>query len=202
LTTGYLERPHWVFDLDGTLTRKVHDFPAIKRGLGLPHDRGILEAIETLGSGERARVVAELEAIEWELAGRAVPADGAVDIVSALHARGARLGIVTRNKKAIALRTLARAGFGELFAEDDVLGRDEAAPKPAAEGVRLLLQRFGADARSAVMVGDHLHDLVAGRGAGAFTVYVDETGTFEFRDHADACVHSLSELRDRRVGPP
>ena len=29
---------HWVFDMDGTLTVAVHDFPAIKRALGIPQD--------------------------------------------------------------------------------------------------------------------------------------------------------------------
>ena len=41
-----LDRPFWVFDLDGTLTEPILDFPAIKRALGLPIDRGILEEIQ------------------------------------------------------------------------------------------------------------------------------------------------------------
>ena len=35
----------WIFDLDGTLTIPDYDFPAIKRQLGLPPGRGILEVV-------------------------------------------------------------------------------------------------------------------------------------------------------------
>ena len=44
------------------------------------------------------------------------------------------------------------------------------------------------------MVGDYLFDLEAGRAAGVRTLYVDVTGTFPFKAHADLSVTALDEL--------
>ena len=43
---------HWVFDMDGTLTVAVHDFPAIKRALGIPQDDDILHHLAALPADE------------------------------------------------------------------------------------------------------------------------------------------------------
>ncbi len=45
---------HWVFDMDGTLTVPVHDFPAIKRALGIPQDDDILGHLAALPAHESA----------------------------------------------------------------------------------------------------------------------------------------------------
>ena len=45
---------HWVFDMDGTLTVAVHDFPAIKRGLGSPQEDDILHHLAALPADEAA----------------------------------------------------------------------------------------------------------------------------------------------------
>lgn len=42
------ERRHWVFDMDGTLTQAVHDFPAIKRALGIAEQEDILQHLAAL----------------------------------------------------------------------------------------------------------------------------------------------------------
>ena len=47
-----LKRKHWVFDLDGTITRPIFDFPTIKRRLGLPPDKGILEVLKDMPEAE------------------------------------------------------------------------------------------------------------------------------------------------------
>lgn len=44
------------------------------------------------------------------------------------------------------------------------------------------------------MIGDHLHDLRAGRAAGVVTIYVDPYGDFPFRLDADVCIQRLVEL--------
>ena len=42
------KKKFWIFDMDGTLTHAVHDFPTIKRELGLPLDLDILTGISLL----------------------------------------------------------------------------------------------------------------------------------------------------------
>ncbi len=185
---------HWIFDLDGTLTKPIFDFPAIKRRLGLPQDRGILEVLAEMEPTEAAAVAEHLDTIEYELAGRAEGAIGAQSFLAALKARGARLGILTRNKKSHALLTLEVTGMAEYFDEVDILGRDEASHKPSPEGIHKLLNAWQIPAQAAVMVGDFLFDLQAGAAAGTYRLYVDALGHFPHRDHADLSVQTLNEL--------
>lgn len=189
-----LDRPHWIFDMDGTLTRAVHDFDAIRTELGLPPGRLILEAVAEKPERERAELFERLDAIELDLARRAEPQPGADALLRALVERGARLGILTRNSRRNAHETLRAAGLGHFFAADDVFGRDEAPPKPSPEGVLALARRFGGDASTAVMVGDYRLDLLCGRSAGAITVYLDPSGQFEFAELADHRIRRLDEL--------
>ena len=51
----------WIFDLDGTLTVAQHDFPAIRRELGIPADADILEYLGTLPIAERQRLNQQLD---------------------------------------------------------------------------------------------------------------------------------------------
>ncbi len=188
------ERKYWVFDLDGTLTRAIHDFPEIKRRLGLPQHRDILTSLALMSEADAEPLHRELDAIEFEMAGKAQIAEGAAALVGALHRRETRLGVLTRNRRAHALETLRVIGLQPYFDEADVLGRDEAKHKPDPEGLRRLLQAWNARPDQAVMAGDYRYDLEAGRAAGAATVYVDPTGAFPFQGLADIAVASLDEL--------
>ncbi len=162
----------WIFDLDGTLTLAQHDFPAIRRELGVPAEADILTYMAALPDSERLAMKAELDMIELRLAAQVEAAPGAVELIRHLHERGLRLGILTRNLQAVAQSTLAHLGIHECFAAEDVLGREEAAPKPQPEGIQLLLERWGLRPAQAVMVGDFRFDLEAGRAAGSRTCLV------------------------------
>ena len=189
-------RPFWIFDMDGTLTVAVHDFDAMRAELGLRPKEPILEQIAGHPT-ERARALLDrLEAIELELARRARAADGAHALLERLCARGARLGILTRNSFANARETLRACGLERFFASECVLGREHAAPKPDPAGIHRLLAHWRAEPHQAVMVGDYRYDLLAGRAAGTATVYVDLSRGFPFREHADVAVHSLDALAE------
>ncbi|MFM7734354.1 MAG: HAD family hydrolase [Alphaproteobacteria bacterium] len=185
---------HWVFDLDGTLTVAVHDFDAIRAELGLPVGRPILEALADLPPEEAAPLVARLDAIELEIAREARPADGASDLLSRLRSAGVDLGIATRNSRENALETLRAAGLDGFFPREAILGRDEAPPKPRPDAILRLLASWRGASEAAVMVGDYLFDLEAGREAGAVTVYVDPSGLFPFARLADLQVRSLADV--------
>ena len=164
---------HWVFDMDGTLTVAVHDFPAIKRALDIPQDSDILHHLAALPAAEAAAKHAWLLQHERELALAAQPAPGALQLVRALRERDCRLGILTRNAHPLALLTLAAIGLADCFADADILGRDEAPPKPHPGGLLHLAERWSVAPSELVMVGDYRFDLECAQAAGARGVLVN-----------------------------
>ena len=189
-----LGRGHWVFDLDGTLTVAIHDFASIREALGVPQGSDILGHLAALPAAQALVLHEKLNAIEEELAARTEPADGALGLVEELFGRGVRIGVLTRNTRDNALRTLGRIGLSGYIAERDVLGRDEAQAKPDPDGIFRLAQGWGAAPRALVMVGDYGFDLQTGRAAGAATIHVDPTRAFRWPELTDIAVGSLAEL--------
>lgn len=194
------ERSHWIFDMDGTLTVAAHDFEAIRRELGLKPRIPILEQFADMPAEEAAPLRERLDEIELEIATRSERQEGAVELLETLRARGATVGILTRNSHHGALETLYACGLADYFDVDNVIARESCAPKPSAEGVLMLLTRWAAMPMRGVMVGDYLFDMVAGREAGVMTVLFDPGGEFEWAAHADVSVGSLHELRRLAAG--
>lgn len=185
---------HWVFDMDGTLTRAVHDFEAIRAALGIPPGRPILEYIAEQPAPEAARLSRQLDAIERELCTQTECAEGARELLQMLAERGAKLAILTRNAYALALLTLEHVGLLSYFEQVDVLGREQARPKPHAEGFERIASRWGVAPARCAMVGDFRYDLEVGRAVGALTVHVDPSGAFAWPQLTDVTVRSLREL--------
>ncbi|MEN5094593.1 HAD family hydrolase [Pseudomonas protegens] len=164
---------HWVFDMDGTLTIAVHDFAAIRQALSIPPEDDILTHLAALPAAESAAKHAWLLEHERDLALGSRPAPGAVELVRELAGRGYRLGILTRNARELAHVTLEAIGLADCFAEADVLGRDEAPPKPHPGGLLKLAEAWDVAPQRMVMVGDYRFDLDCGRAAGTRTVLVN-----------------------------
>jgi HAD superfamily hydrolase (TIGR01509 family) len=183
-----LQARHWIFDLDGTLTRAVHDFDGIRTSLGLPQGKPILESLDQLPKEEAAPKRQWLDAMELELAQASTPQAGIVEHLQALHAAGTRLGILTRNSKRNALASIEALGVAALFDEAHVLGRDEAAFKPDPAGLHHLLAAWDARPEDALFAGDGRFDLEAGRRAGIRTLYFDPSGAFPHSALADMCL--------------
>ncbi|MBM9488238.1 HAD family hydrolase [Pseudomonas sp. ICBG1301] len=182
---------HWVFDMDGTLTVAVHDFAAIRVALDIPPEDDILTHLAALPADVAAAKHAWLLEHERELAVGSVAAPGAVELVRELAGRGYRLGILTRNARELAHITLAAIGLADCFAAEDVLGRDDAPPKPDPGGLLKLAAAWDVSPSRMVMVGDYRFDLDCGRAAGARTVLVNlpENPWPELADwHAADCV--------------
>ncbi|SEM61787.1 haloacid dehalogenase superfamily, subfamily IA, variant 3 with third motif having DD or ED/haloacid dehalogenase superfamily, subfamily IA, variant 1 with third motif having Dx(3-4)D or Dx(3-4)E [Pseudomonas sp. NFIX51] len=182
---------HWVFDMDGTLTVAVHDFAAIREALGIPPEHDILTHLAALPAAEAAAKHAWLLEHERDLALGSRPAPGAVELVRELAARGYRLGILTRNARELAHITLEAIGLADCFAVEDVLGRDEAPPKPHPGGLLKLAAAWAVAPAEMVMVGDYRFDLDCGRAAGTHTVLVNlpDNPWPELADwHAEDCV--------------
>jgi phosphoglycolate phosphatase-like HAD superfamily hydrolase len=187
-------RRYWIFDLDGTLTVAVHDFEAIRRDLDLPPGKPILEQLAAMPEELARARHRRLASIEVGLAQRARAQAGVEQTLARLRDAGATFGILTRNSKDNAIRTLRACGLMGFFEPRCILGRDCADPKPSGAGIRRLLDLWGARPGDAVMVGDYLFDLLAGRDAGTATVYLDPSGTFEHGAHADVSVRGFDDL--------
>ncbi|WP_325065243.1 HAD family hydrolase [Pseudomonas xionganensis] len=187
---------HWVFDMDGTLTLAVHDFEAIKRALEIPLEDDILGHLAALPEAVAAAKHAWLLEHERELALAAEPAPGAIELVRELHGRGCRLGILTRNAHELALLTLRAIGLDDCFAVADVIGRDEAPPKPDPGGLLHLASTWQVVPSELVMVGDYRFDLECARAAGARSVLVnlEENPWPELADHFAVDCRALHQL--------
>lgn len=186
----------WLFDMDGTLTRAVHDFDAIRAALELPPGKPILESIDALPPAEARERHQALDEIEMQIAECATAQPGAHALLQQLHDEGRALGIVTRNGHAIAEATLNAAGLARFFTPESIVGRHCASPKPAPDGIALLLSRLDTPASDALMAGDYLFDLQAGRSAGTSTVHFDVEARYPWPDVTDVGVPSLQTLRD------
>ncbi len=189
-----LARRNWIFDMDGTLTVAAHDFDAIRAELGLPAGEPILETLASMPSERARELTARLDEIELGIARRARAQAGAPELLQELKARGSRLGVLTRNSMPNVMETLAAAGLVEFFEPDFIVDRDAATPKPSPEGVNRLLHAWRTDPQEAVVVGDYVFDMIAGREAGAATVLIAREPTDDHATYADAVFSDLAEL--------
>ncbi len=156
-----------LFDLDGTLTEPILDFPAIRRSLGVPDGAPILEFIEScqLRDPDQAqRLQALLHELELECAARAHPAPGLSELFTWLDAHGLATAVVTRNSTACARVTLERIGLTRTSLV--LVTRDDAPPKPDPAPLALALAQLGQVPTRSWMVGDGHDDMIAGERIG------------------------------------
>lgn len=174
-----------LFDLDGTLidsidlilasyrhTLAAHGFPQVPdsewmRGVGTPL---------RVQLGQWAKSPEELLALvatyrEYNLANHdqmilAYP--GIAELLEGVRAAGLRTGVVTSKNREGTRRGLGLFGLEE-FIEVMVCADDVERPKPHPEPVERAVQQLGADPATTIFVGDSIHDLHSGRGAGVLT---------------------------------
>lgn len=182
-----------LFDMDGTLTVPMLDFPKIKQAIDCPQEIPILEWMKTQSAGEQARVEARLIEFEIEAAENAVPAAGAVETVAWLRQQGYHVGIVTRNCMQAVAVTLERCGL----AIECLWTREDRPHKPSGQAVVGLCSRMGVDPKRSVVVGDYKFDLEAAREAGAAAVLLALKSPLpEWANLADVVIWRLDELKN------
>jgi len=157
------------------------------------------EAAELVAGALGTGRVARIEALMTDLAAEAAlaPAVPLAPLCDALAARGLPLGVMTNDAEASARAHLAGAGVLDRFAF--VAGFDSghgAKPDPAP---LLAFARFvGVAPGRVAMVGDSLHDLIAGRAAGMATVGVltGPAPEAELAAHADVVLRDIGRIPD------
>ena len=97
--------------------------------------------------------------------------DGVSETMRLLKTAGMKMAIVSTKRKDMIMRGLelldVEGVFDEVIAMDDVTKT-----KPDPEPILLALERLGANADEALMIGDNYHDIVGGQNAGVRTAGV------------------------------
>ncbi len=170
-----------LFDLDGTL---VDSLPTIARAMAAAcrehgYEVDAEAVIPIIGApmadlAERVtgapRAVAEaindsyLRIYHGEYIAQTPAHEGAHDLLRALHAAGAPLGVVTNKNEAGGRRMVEVQGWQPYFAS--IVGRDTAAaPKPAADPALAALAELDVEPARTALVGDTEYDMACGAAA-------------------------------------
>lgn len=155
--------------------------PAIAAALGVPFDRGLADRINAACDSEGIVML--------------TPIGDVAGLFAALRDRDFTLGIATNDTEASARRQMTALGLDPHVSF--IAGYDSGhGAKPAPGMVTAFAAHLDVAPSRIAMVGDSLHDLRAGRAAGAMTIGVltgfadaDELG-----DYADHILPSVAEL--------
>jgi HAD superfamily hydrolase (TIGR01509 family) len=178
-----------LLDMDGTLTRPMLDFPAIKSKMGIG-DRPILEAMAQMTPVQFARAQAVLHREEERAAAESTLNPGCAELLA--WAREARLpvALITRNSRRSVDVVLSRHGLSI----EVVITRDDGMFKPDPRPLLVACERLNAARRDAWMIGDGRHDIEAGLAAGMKTVWLSHGRCRDFAAEPWRTVADLHEL--------
>jgi len=179
-----------LFDMDGTLTRPMLDFPRIKAEMGIG-GKPILEALAEMD--DAARAAAEAVLLRHELAASVGSElnEGCLELLDWLRGRSILTALITRNSRLSVTTVLERHGL----TIDVLVSREDAPPKPEPAPLRLACRRLGVPESDAWMVGDGQYDVEAGLAAGIRTVWVSHGRSRSFGAEPWRVVTGLCGLR-------
>ncbi|MBU7033384.1 MAG: HAD family hydrolase [Theionarchaea archaeon] len=208
----------YLFDVDGTLVTMELNFTQIKseiRGIlgnhGVPshildESTSVLESIK-MGveylrdhaldwEGLKEEAETHLETRELQAASRAVPIDGAQEILGLLQEKGVKIGVITRNNRKVVMQVLKKSGLDTYV--DIILARDDVEKvKPHPNHILSAIERLHSSPERTVVVGDHHYEIWAGNRAGCYTIGVlTGSGTRDTLRDAHLIIHSVRELKD------
>jgi len=184
-----------IFDLDGTLVDSGLDFDQMRREMGLPPGQALLEALATLDEPHASHCRQILDRHEWAGAEQARVMPGVEEFLAALHTRGIRRAVLTRNAREVTLATLRRLALEF----DPIFAREDAPAKPDPSAIWRICETWKLPPAEVVMLGDFYFDIEAGRRAGVRTVLFTEGAephTVRGHDLADYCLRSFLEAEE------
>lgn len=178
-----------LFDMDGTITEPMLDFPRIKREMGIG-SRPILEALAEMSESEREAAEAVLHRHEEEAALNSVLNLGCREMLQWLEKHGIRVAVITRNSRRSVKTVCEKHGlkFEVLITRED--GKFKPDPAPLLEACG----RLGVEKSEVWMVGDGQYDVEAARAAGIEAVWVSHGRIKPFAAEPRWVVKGLGEL--------
>ncbi|HEV8378719.1 MAG TPA: HAD family hydrolase [Tepidisphaeraceae bacterium] len=178
-----------LFDMDGTITQPMLDFPRIKREMGIGN-QPILEALARMSEEERGAAEAVLHRHEEAAAANSTLNAGCKEMLAWLHRHRIDVAVITRNSRLSVKTVCQRHGldFAVLITRED--GEFKPDPAPLLEACR----RLRAEKEDVWMVGDGQYDVEAGLAAGIATVWVSHGRIKPFAAEPWRVVQDLQEL--------
>jgi HAD superfamily hydrolase (TIGR01509 family) len=178
-----------LFDMDGTITEPLLDFPRIKAEMGIG-SRPILEALAAMDHHERAHAEAVLRWHECEASSRSMLNRGCMELMEWVDRCRIGKAIITRNSRASVETVLAKHGLRF----DVLVTREDDKYKPDPEPLLRACARLDVTPDEAWMVGDGQYDVEAGLAAGVRTVWVSHGQAKPFDARPWRVVRDLVEL--------
>ena len=178
-----------VFDMDGTLTRPTLDFSAMRKEIGIAGG-DLAHEIERLPPADNRKAWAVIERHEEEALARMELQEGGQEFVAQCRQQEIKLGIVTRNKR----RSVDHLCQKYALTFDAVITREFPHLKPHPAPILRVLEIVRVEPCDALMIGDYLHDIEAGRAAGTKTCFFQNPGSPDYGAGADFRVSSMAEL--------
>jgi HAD superfamily hydrolase (TIGR01509 family) len=178
-----------LFDMDGTLTEPMLDFPRIKAEMGIG-DRPILEALAEMTAPQRAAAEAVLHKHEELAAAGSTLNPGCREVLEWIDAHGIRTALITRNS-ATSVRTVIERHDLHIAL---ILTRADTKPKPDPEALHLACRRLKVREAEAWMVGDSQYDVEAGNVAGIATFWLSHNRQRPFAAETRHVVPDLHSL--------
>jgi len=189
-----------MFDFDGTLTEPgAIDFVTIKKAMGCPVDKPVLEFIAGLPDPEqRKKAYTALDEFEIEAARQSMPNAGAESLLRHLRSLGIPTGLISRNSLnsiSLSLDNFPGTTLGDF---DIVITRDDPVePKPSPDCILMAAKKLGIAADQIIVVGDYIFDIQAGSRAGAVTVLLETDPPLDMPDaESDFVAAGLDDVRD------
>ena len=156
-----------LFDMDGTLTEPMLDFPRIKSEMGIG-TRPILEALAEMSADSRAQAQAILLHHEDHAAANSTLNPGCRELLSYLHETSTPAALITRNSRRSVEIVLERHGLRF----DAIVAREDGPFKPSPVPLQLACRKLAILEPKAWMVGDGQYDIEAACAAGIPSVWI------------------------------
>jgi HAD superfamily hydrolase (TIGR01549 family) len=156
-----------LFDMDGTLTRPMLDFAAIKKEMKIG-DRPILEAMAEMDDLTRRRAQEILHRHEEIAANESTLNPGCHELLDWIEQQKIPIALITRNSRACTDIVLSRYRLKI----DVLVTRDDGVFKPDPTPLHLACERLNVVRTDAWMIGDGQYDIEAGLAATMKTVWL------------------------------
>ena len=205
-----------LFDLDGTLVDSLEDLTDAVNHMLAGFDKTALSPASVrllVGRGARNLVQRALDTLSPDhierglelfvgfnsahIADKSRLYPGVRELLDILASHGIRMAIISNKQEALSrliLETLGIEGYFTTICGGDSFPEMKPSPLPLLR----LMERFGVPPADAVMVGDSINDIQAGRGAGIATIgctwgYGELEGLRE-ADHLAASCNEVAEI--------
>jgi HAD superfamily hydrolase (TIGR01509 family) len=185
------EMSGFLLDWDGVIAETKLDFNAIRERYYGSKDAMLLEDACTLTAKDRKSLMKDLQDLEVAGAKKAVPVDGAFELLKWLDKKGIPYCIISRNcARSI---ELAAKNIGLKLPECEFNRDNSEYIKPDPRALAAAAHAIGVEPSRCVLVGDYIYDLQGARRAGMRAVLVqrNEPGWDEW---ADAVYPTLSDF--------